>query len=304
QMDTLERLESITGLTLTSGSLFDKITWAERKNMRVILKEDIDFITLSKLSETFPLDENMTIDTHFKRFYPYGSCASHVVGYLRNIRSVANGQLGIEKIFNDDLSGKQGSNQHTVNSIGQRMSQTELEKALSGSDVQTTIDITMQELCEKVFPDFRIGSFILLNPIDGSIVSLVSRPNFDPNIFLDPISPTTWETLQDKNPFLNRALDANYPSGSIFKLVTISAALEQNIIAADSLWNCKGYTLFGKRKYWCARRCGHGEVSMTQAVAESCNTLFFEIGKKIDIDLLANYAHKFGLGQKTNSLFP
>jgi penicillin-binding protein 2 len=144
----------------------------------------------------------------------------------------------------------------------------------------------------------------LLNPRDGSLISLVSRPNFDPNIFLDPISPVAWQSLQQSNPFLNRALDASYPSGSIFKLITISAALENNIIDADSLWNCKGYTLFGKRKYWCARRSGHGEVSMTQAVAESCNTLFFEIGKKIDIDLLAEYAHKFGLGQKTNSILP
>ncbi|HEX4069509.1 MAG TPA: penicillin-binding transpeptidase domain-containing protein, partial [Candidatus Babeliales bacterium] len=144
----------------------------------------------------------------------------------------------------------------------------------------------------------------VLNPADGAIVALVSRPHFDPNMFLDPISHEQWQGLQEKNPFLNRAFDASYPAGSTFKLVTISAALERNIISEDELWNCKGYTLFGGRKYWCARRCGHGEISVKKAVAESCNTLFFEIGKKIDIDVLAEYAHKFGLGKKTNIVFP
>jgi penicillin-binding protein 2 len=304
QRDTLSVIEKITGTQLISGQLYEKIVWGERKKQRIIIVSDIDFAVLSKLSELFPNNPNIAIDTKFKRFYPYNNCGSHVVGYLGNIRSLANGQLGLEKIFDADLSGRQGSKQHVVNSAGQRMAHVEVEKAATGSDVHTTIDIEMQQLCEKVFPDNRIGSFILLNPLNGAIVSLVSRPNFDPNIFLDPISSLTWQTLQESNPFLNRALDASYPSGSIFKLVTISAALENNILQANSLWNCKGYTLFGKRKYWCARRSGHGEISMTQAVAESCNTLFFEIGKKIDIDLLAEYAHKFGLGQKTNIVFP
>lgn len=304
QLTLLQHIEMITGVMLTSGSLFEAIVLSERKNRKTELIADIDFTVLSKLSEAFPNNENIIIDTHFKRFYPYKSCGSHVVGYLGNIRMLANGQLGLEKIFDADLCGKQGSMRNVVNSIGQRISQVELEKALMGNDVQTTINIDIQALCERVFSDFQTGSFIVLNPADGAIVSLVSRPNFDPNIFLDPISIDTWRGLQDNNPFLNRAFDASYPSGSIFKLVTISAALEHDIIVADSLWNCKGYTLFGKRKYWCARRSGHGEISLKKAVAASCNAPFFEIGKKIDIDLLAEYAYKFGLGKKTNIVFP
>ena len=304
QKNVLHHLEIITGITLTSGKLFDSIAYTERKSQKLLLMPDIDFATLSKLSESFTTHKNIIIDTHFKRFYPHNKCASHIVGYLGNIRLLSNGKFGLEKIFDADLCGKQGSKQNIVNSIGQQVSQTELEKALTGNDIQTTIDIGMQTLCEKLFPEHQTGSFILFNPADGAIISLVSRPNFDPNIFLDPISNATWQTLQEKNPFLNRAFDAHYPSGSIFKLVTISAALEHNIIQHDSTWNCKGYTLFGKRKYRCARRSGHGQMSIVRAVAESCNTLFFEIGKKIDIDLLAEYAYKFGLGQKTDIIFP
>jgi len=304
QLELLQFLETITNTTLTSGALFDAVAYGERKHKKIELVSDIDFSMLSKLSEAFPHHENLVVDTHFKRFYPYNTCGSHIVGYLGNIRVIANGQLGLEKIFDADLCGKQGSMRNVVNSVGQKISHEELEKASVGNDVDTTINIDIQMVCEAVFPDHQTGSLIVLNPVDGAILALVSRPNFDPNVFLDPISIDTWREMQNKNPFLNRAFDASYPSGSIFKLVTISAALEHGIIPIDSLWTCKGYTLFGKRKYWCARRSGHGEISIEKAVAQSCNTLFFEIGKKIDIDLLAEYAHKFGLGKKTNIIFP
>lgn len=304
QKAVLEQLQELTGVLCTSGSLYEKIVAGERQKQRILVCPGIDFGILNKLYELFPHHDNIAIETRFKRFYPYGHCASHIVGYLGNVRSSANGKLGLEKIFDADLSGKHGKNQHVVNSFGQHMTHTQVEKGMSGNDICTTVDIVMQQLCEKVFPDGRAGCFILVKPVDGSIVSLVSRPNFDPNIFLEPISPSAWRSLQENNPFLNRAVDGSYPSGSVFKLITISAALEHGIIEPDAIWNCKGYTLFGKRKYWCARRSGHGEISLIEAVAESCNTLFFEIGKKIDIDLLAHYAHIFGLGQKTNIVFP
>jgi len=304
QLELLQTIENMTNSLLTSGDMYNIILSHEKRGKKTVLIKDIDFKMLSTLVEAFPNHENIIIDTEFKRLYPYNACCSHLIGYLGNIGALANGQFGLEKLFDDDLSGKNGSIRNVVNSVGQCISQVELEKALVGNDIHTTIDIELQLLCEKVFPHNRSGTFILLNPADGAIVSLVSRPHFDPNIFLDPISHETWKNLQDNNPFLNRAFDASYPSGSIFKLVTTSAALETGIINQDSTWNCKGYTLFGKRKYWCARRSGHGEISVEKAVAESCNTLFFEIGKKIDIDVLADYAYRFGLGKKTNVLFP
>jgi penicillin-binding protein 2 len=304
QRQLIEMLAQITSLAQDEDELSSIVLAHEKKNKKFLLAQDIDLASLSKILEAFPNHANIVIETSFKRFYPYNTCCSHLVGYLGNLDALARGQFGLEKICNDNLSGKNGSLCSVVNSVGTCISQVELEKALMGSDIQTTIDIDLQLLCEKVFPANRSGSFIVLNPADGAVVSLVSRPHFDPNIFLNPISHKVWQGLQDNNPFLNRAFDASYPSGSIFKLVTISAALETGLIEHDSLWNCKGYTLFGKRKYWCARRSGHGEISLKKAVEQSCNTLFFEIGKKIDIDVLADYAYRFGLGKKTNIIFP
>jgi penicillin-binding protein 2 len=304
QVALLTMLEKNIDFLLSSGALYEDIVKGERKGRKILLMADVDVALLGKLVEAFPNHENIVIETHFKRFYPYGVWCSHIVGYLGNITALAHGKSGLEKLCNEDLCGKKGSVRNVVNSVGQCISHIELEKALIGNDIQTTLNIDMQEIGEKVFPEHNSGSLIVLNPADGSIVALVSRPNFDPNIFLDPISHEMWQGMQEKNPFLNRAFDASYPAGSIFKLVTISAALETAIIPYDSLWNCKGYTLFGNRKYWCARRSGHGEISIKKAVAESCNTLFFEIAKKLDIDVLAEYAYKFGLGKKTNIVFP
>jgi len=300
----LQKVGNIVQKDFAADDIYNKIVVGERKKQKVLLASDLTFIQLSQLLEQFSLHPNLVIDTQFKRFYPYKKSASHIIGYLGNVRMIPDGKQGLEKIFNMDLSGKQGATQSVVNSVGQSLSYIELEKAFSGGTIQTTIDIEIQSLCEKAFSEYYTGSFIVLDPSDGSVVSLLSRPNFDPNIFLEPISMITWQSLQEHNSFLNRALDASYPSGSIFKLITISAALEHAIISAHDIWDCKGYTVFGKRKYWCGRKAGHGEISMIQAVAESCNTLFFEIGKNIDIDILADYAHAFGLGEKTNTLFP
>jgi penicillin-binding protein 2 len=142
-----------------------------------------------------------------------------------------------------------------------------------------------------------------MDPSDGAILALVSRPNFDPNIFLAPINPAQWQMLQNKQPFLNRAFNSCYPPGSIFKLVTASAALENGLITPQSSVFCHGYMTFAERRYWCSQRDGHGRLTASQALAKSCNILFYEIAKKINIDVLAQYAHKFGLGRKTNICF-
>lgn len=303
QCAKLAALQEILEINCLEGETYEKISLSERRYNKKLLVDDISFSLLSKIVECYPDDSNIIIDAHFKRFYPYKQAASHILGYLGNIRVMAHGQSGLEKLLNNDLTGRQGANRHIVNSVGKKISKEEVEKASIGNDIRTTINSDLQLLCESVFPTTYTGALVLMNPVDGSIASMVSRPNFDPNLFLNTISTDIWRGLQEHNAFLNRVFDATYPLGSIFKLVTIGAALEQDIITSESTWMCKGYTLFGKRKYWCSCRHGHGELSMIRAVAKSCNTLFYDIGKKLDIDVLADYARMFGLGQKTDVLF-
>ncbi len=156
QLALLKAIEDISGVVLTSGAKFDAIVASEKKSKKTVLVSDIDFAFLSKLIEAFPNHENIVIDTNFKRFYPYNACGSHVVGYLGNITTLAHGQLGLEKLFNTDLCGKNGSMRNVVNSVGQCISQIELERALIGNDVHTTINIEVQALCEKIFPEHHL----------------------------------------------------------------------------------------------------------------------------------------------------
>jgi penicillin-binding protein 2 len=109
---------------------------------------------------------------------------------------------------------------------------------------------------------------------NGNLRVAVSRPNFDPNRFLEKLNQADWQVLKDNKPFLNRIYNACYPPGSIFKLVTLSAALETDIIQADKIINCKGSTKVGQRKFHCHRKTGHGPLSITESVAKSCNILF------------------------------
>ena len=305
QLSCLETLSTILNKELIQDTpTMTQIKNVERHYKKFLLASDISFEQLSKIKEQFPEHGNIVIDTHFKRYYPHASTASHILGYLGDIALEASGKMGLEKKFQDILQGTSGTILKTTNSLGRQIKAQQIQQALAGNNIQTTIDINMQHIAERMFPQDKAGAFIVMNPKDGALHAVVSRPAFDPSTFLSSISHEEWYNLQEKKPFLNRAFNTSYPPGSIFKLMTISAALENGILQYGDTINCKGFIYFGGRKYWCARRSGHGEITIMQALAYSCNSLFFEIGKKINIDLLTEYAHIFGHGKKTELLLP
>ncbi len=304
QLHLLEQLETILQRPiLTDNQLLYRITNAEKYYKQTTLAEDLTFEKLSIIEELFPQNKNLRITTHFKRYYPHQSCASHVLGYLsREVDTPIYGKTGIEKLCDDILKGQEGTIIKTINSVGRNISAVQLKDSKTGETIKLTIDLPIQQICEKIFPADHAGAIVVMDPEDGALMGWVSFPTFDPSLFLSPITPELWQTMQEKRPFLNRALNS-YPPGSLFKLVSISAALQTGMIQADECWYCRGYVTFADRRYWCHKRWGHGSLSTTQALAHSCNTLFFEIGKKMDIDLLTDYAKRFGLGQKTGIIF-
>lgn len=304
QLSVLEQLEKILNQSiLNNKNIISTLYHAERFSKICTIAKEINFDELSKIKELFPNHPNIGVQFDFKRHYPYKQYACHLLGYLGSLDMQLVGKMGLEKLFHDTLEGEYGQMLNTINSTGKCLAQKEIKQALHGKNIQTTLDIDLQSLVEQVFPSDRIGTFIVMNPKNGYIDALVSRPNFDPTIFLKPITPQEWLFLQEQRPFINRAFNAQYPPGSIFKLISTAAALEEELIEPDSMWNCKGYVWCGKRKFWCNRRFGHNEISTLESLAQSCNTMFYQVGKKIDIDVLADYAHRFGLGEKTNILF-
>ena len=302
---TISTIEKILDLPLTENPDFvSALKHTERCYKRLLLKSDVSFEQLSKLEEQLPNHANTKLMTEVARLYPHGSCASHILGYLGRIEVTTIGRMGLEKLFENTLKGEDGLMARTINSLGHNLTTQELKKGLAGGNIQTTLDIELQKIAEDIFPHDQAGTCIVMDPISGALRAIVSRPNFDPNIFLQPISTADWQDLQDKQALLNRAFNACYPPGSIFKLITLSTALENKLTTVDSQWHCGGYVTFANRNYWCNNKDGHGALNLHQALAQSCNIPFFKLAKHIPIDMLAEYAHHFGLGEKTNILFP
>ena len=301
----LEALETISEIIMQpiDQSFMNDLKFTERTSKKMLIFPNVSFEQLSKITELFPNHQNIAIETELKRCYPHGPLASHVIGYISSINSQGEGKMGIEKIFEYALRGQQGTLMKMINSVGSNLYVEEISKAFAGNDIITTIDLDLQQIAESVFPIDQSGSLIIMNPRTGAIKTIVSHPTFDPSIFLDPIRFEEWKNLQERQPFLNRALCC-YPPASPFKLVTLSAAIEQKIISPETITYCRGFTRFRGRKYHCAQKLGHGALTVQEAVAQSCNILFFELAKKLSIDVLADYANRFGLGQKTNVMLP
>lgn len=285
-------------------NILQRVRKAERTNERVLLCDTIDTIELSCIEELCGAHKNILIHYDIQRHYPHNQAACHIIGYISGPQKRQLGSMGLEKYLEDTLQGTNGTRIKTVNSYGKKINSLETEASVNGNSIHTTLDIGLQLLAEKVFTQPHEGTFILMDPKNGAIKALVSLPNFDPTLFLAPIDPETWHTIQNKKPFQNKALQCTYPPGSLFKLITISAALEHGIIKAHDTFVCKGHTEFCGRKYLCNRTTGHGKLSIQQALATSCNPLFYELGKQIKIDTLADYAHRFGLGEKTGITLP
>jgi len=289
---------------LDDVQFFDELRTAERRYQKFVLAQDITVEQLGNIQELFPYHAQISIATHFKRLYPYNTMASHVLGYLGILDSTHYGKMGLEKLYEEELRGEFGSLAHTINSVGKNITTKEIKKNQAGKDLQTTLDIDIQEIMQETFPEESNGAFIVMDPANGALLGVLSRPEFDPSLFLDPILLLDWNNLQEHKPFLNRAFAATYPLGSIFKLVTASAALEQGLITPESSCNCTGEIAFGNSIFRCHSHYGHGRLNAYQALAESCDIFFYEIAKRIDIDMLAKYAHIFGLGQPTGTPFP
>jgi penicillin-binding protein 2 len=299
QLIVVEYLQSTLKLSM---DMIQKILETEKQGKRICIAYDITFEQLSRLLEQFPTDKNITLERSFKRFYPHHTIASHIVGYL-GLDIDSEGKMGLEFICDDSLKGTSGQIIRTINSVGHYLESYEVKRALAGQTIETTLNLPLQYVAEKLFPEEAYGTCIILDPQTGALEVLLSRPAFDPNIFLNPIDPKEWQQLQERACFVNRAFNACYPPASLFKLVTLSAALETNLIQEQTSWHCFGHLDFAGRAYHCKKRQGHGVLYTRQALTYSCNIPFYDIGKKIKIDTLADYAQRLGLGAKTTVLF-
>ena len=210
------------------------------------------------------------------------------------------GQWGIEKLFDDSLRGTSGSRVIEVNALGREIRLLQEKMPIKGKDITLSIDINLQKEAEKAFGE-KAGALVAIKPDTGEILGMISKPSFDPNLFTRGISHEKWAAITEdkKNPMLNRALQSQYPPGSTFKIVTAIAALEEGVINPRTKVDCRGGINYGRWHFGCWRKNGHGVISLHRAIVESCDVYFYEVGRRLGIDKIYEYATSLGLGKKT-----
>lgn len=272
-----------------------------------------DALKISSMSFDIP---GLIIQATPRRYYPNSELASHVLGYVGPITreefremegySIDDkiGKNGIEREYENFLNGKRGGDIIETNVSGRMVRTLGKEEAISGCNLYLTIDKELQEIAEKAL--YKNGAIIALSPKTGEIFALVSKPNFNPNVFLKPLLRKDVQgiILNPSYPLANRAIQFRYPPGSLFKIIDAYVSLEEGIIKGDEYIECKGRLDVGNRKFSCFRREQHGNVNLISAISRSCNIYFYQLGLKIGEKGLVQAAKLFGLSDKTGIDLP
>ncbi|MDD4505556.1 MAG: penicillin-binding protein 2 [Sulfurospirillaceae bacterium] len=281
--------------------------------------EVVSFISYDKLVASFAKisqRENLKIQIASKRYYPHGSLASHIIGYVgkSNAQDIAedslaklvgfSGKTGIEKYYNAVLQGTKGEKKTKVTAFNQEVEQ--LSKQLpTSNDVILSLDLELQRYISTIFGDDS-GAVVVMNVKTGEILAAASFPEYDLNKFVTGISQEEWSKLASdlNHPFTNKLVNGLYPPGSIIKMGVGLAILNTGIISPSTLIESTGTMELGGRLFRDWKKEGHGMIDYARAIKESCDDYFYKTSLKVGIDNIAPFLLKIGLGQKTGIDLP
>lgn len=279
----------------------------------VLLLPDVGLEVASRVEARRPELPAFDVGMDWKRHYPLGTSAAHVIGYMSEatereldtrpelLMGDRVGRIGAERVFDDDLRGQPGILLEEVNARGRTLGVVAtIRPTRLGRSVRTAIDGAMQRDLEEAFAG-RGGAAVFLDPFTGAVRGLYSSPSFDPNVFSGHLTATTWKSLVEDaaRPLQNRALSSAYSPGSTFKIVMAAAALEEGVVGEGDTIFCGGGANFFGRYFQCHKRGGHGSVPVHEAIVRSCNVFFYTVGNRLGIDRIAKWGERFGLGRET-----
>ena len=253
------------------------------------------------------------------RQYPLAKVASHVTGYINRITDrdlawieeegqQANykgtdhiGKTGLEQHYEFELHGETGYEEVEIDAGGRAVRSLKRIPPVSGNNLQLTLDTKLQEITEQAFGD-RKGALVAIDPATGGILALVSTPTFDPNLFVNGITPENWKELNEHpdKPMINRTINGAYPPGSTFKPFMALAALELGKRTPNQAISDPGYFNFGNHQFRDDKKGGHGSVDMYKSIVHSCDTYYYMLANDMGIDNIAKFMGGLGLGRRTN----
>ena len=279
-------------------------------------RDDIAWIGSHQDSSTYP---EMQLIQSWKRQYPQNGFAAHATGYVGEIGEAelnsqqfldyrqgdVIGKDGLERQYDSVLRGVDGQQRVLVDNMGRERQMQNAQEAISGKDLKTTLDLDVQAVAELALEGKR-GAVVALNPQNGEVLAMVSRPAYDSNKFTGRISRADWNQLSGDpgKPLLNRAIQAQLAPGSTFKPIMGIAGLEQGVVDESTHFFCPGGATFYGHYFACHIRGGHGEISLHRAISHSCDVYFYNVGNRLGIDRIAHYADLVGIGRKTGIDLP
>jgi penicillin-binding protein 2 len=259
--------------------------------------------------------DSMVARPIYVRTYPNGKLAGQIIGYTgktgRNLDGIIDnhealwpeteGRDGLEQTFNQLLTGKHGEYKITFDKDGRKTSEKLITSAVPGNNIITTLDLRLQELAEKALQEHaKRGAIVIVDPTDGDILAMASWPTYDPNAFVPSISAEKFKALQDDPniPLLPRAFRSAYPPGSVFKVAVGLAALETSAVRSEDLYQCVPAIQIGNLTFHNWKKGDRGALNFVQALTESCDTWFYQVGIKTGAAPIIEWALKLGFGAK------
>lgn len=280
----------------------------------VLLAREVKERTMVAIEERKMNLPGVSLRIHPIRAYLDGGVGAHLLGYVSEVSQAqlhqeeyrdfhpgeTVGQTGVERLFDSFVRGIDGREEIEVDAQGRLIRLLDRLEPQSGFNLVLTLDKKLQMAAEKAFADKR-GAVVAMDPRTGEILVWVSRPSYDPNHFAQRLSRESWEGLvaDPTHPLQNRPLQAQYPPGSLFKLVVMAAGLEAGAVTSKTAFFCPGYFRLGRYRYDDWKEEGHGRQDLMEGIAHSCNVYFYQAALKTGINPIARVAREFGLGQKT-----
>ncbi len=322
---TVIRLGGILGID--PEVLIDKVKKEKKQSFLVIrLKRNADLKSVAYVSEHRAELPGVEVEAEPLRRYPYGLFASHLLGYVGEIsdkeledprysttymRGDLIGRMGIERQYEGYLRGQDGKRFVEVNALGRKAELLGDKHPIlpkRGADVTLTIDLDLQRAAEQAFQPGSRGAVVAIDPRTGEVLALASKPNYDPNEFSTGITQARWDELSQGGnyPLFNRAIQAVYPPGSTLKPFVALAGLSVHAISSTTTFRepCFGYFQFGRRKFACWDKGGHGWLALREAIARSCDVYFYQLGLRGGLDRISDFMKRLTMSERTGIDLP
>lgn len=313
---TLKKLSGLVKITRRDLARFNKLRRLRPGFETQILRTNLTDEEAARIAINRPHLQGVELRARLQRHYPLGSLGVHLVGYVGRINEQENarinranyrstlhiGKLGIEQQYEDILLGKVGVEHVETNARGRALHVVTRETPQAGNNIFLNIDARMQAAAEKMLAGKR-GAVVAMDPASGAILTFVSMPTYDPNLFVNGIDHKSYNALLNDpdKPLINRALNGQYPPGSTIKPFLALAALASGKTGASDSITCRGiFRIAGeKRPYRDWKRGGHGKVDMHKAIVESCDVYFYKNAVNLGIDFMHQYLTRLGFGRLT-----